>query len=74
MIGDSLSQDRMCGHYLAYANIPRLCHACNVTPEESEDPSHVCNFLYIQEFNEKCNEAMKVFFKITMTTMIEFWH
>jgi len=28
MIGDSLSQHRMCGRYLAYANIPRLCHGC----------------------------------------------
>jgi len=51
----------MCGCYVAYANIPRLCHACNVTPEESEDPSHVCNYLYMQEINQKCNEAMKVF-------------
>ncbi len=58
MIGDSLSQDRMCGRYLAYANIPRLCHACNVTPEESEDPSHVCNYLDMQEINQKCILAM----------------
>lgn len=62
MIGDSLSQDRMCGRYLAYANIPRLCRACNVTPEESEDPSHVCNYLFMQQINQKCKEAMKVFF------------
>ena len=62
MIGDSLSQDRMCGRYLAYANIPRLCPACNVTPEESEDPNHVCNYFYMQEINQKCNEAMKIFF------------
>ena len=73
MIGDSLSQDRMCGRYLAYANIPRLCHACNVTPEESEDPSHVCNYLYMQEINQKCYEAMKGFFQITMTTMKTSW-
>ena len=63
MIGDSLSQDRMCGRYLAYANIPRLCRACNVTPEESEDPSHVCNYLYMQKINQKCYEAMKFFSK-----------
>ena len=54
MIGDSLSQDRMCGHYLAYANIPRLCCAYNVTPQESEDPSHACNFSYMNHINEKC--------------------
>ena len=57
MIGDSLSQDRMCGRYLAYANIPRLCHAWHVTPEESEDPSHVCNYLDMQEINQS---AMKL--------------
>jgi len=72
MIGDSFSQDRMCGHYLAYANRPRLCHACNVTPQESEDPSHVCNFLYMDDINDKCNEAMK-FFPITMITMKTSW-
>jgi len=50
----------MCSCYLAYANIPRLCHACNITPEGSEDPSHVCNFLYMDAINEKCNKAMTV--------------
>jgi len=62
MIGDSLSQDRMCGRYLAYANIPRLCHACNVTLEESENPNHDCNFLNMDDTNQKCKEAMKVMF------------
>jgi len=69
----SLSQDRMCGHYLAYANIPKLCHACSVTPEESGDSSHVCNFLCMDDFNEKCNEAMKVRFQKTMITMHPLW-
>jgi len=44
MNGESLSQDRMCGCYLAYVNILRLCCAWNVTPEESDDLSHVSNF------------------------------
>ncbi len=62
MIGDSLSQDRMCGHYLAYPNIPRLCHACNVTPQESGDPNHVCKYLNMDDINQKCKEAMRVMF------------
>jgi len=31
MIGDSQSQDKMCGRYLAYANMPRMCWAFDVT-------------------------------------------
>jgi len=62
MIGDSLSQDQMCGCYLAYANIPRLCCACNVTPEESESSNHDCIFLNMDDINQKCKEAMKVMF------------
>jgi len=42
VIGDSQSQDKMCGRYLAYANVTRLCHACYVTPDESDDPFHKC--------------------------------
>ena len=57
MIGDSLSQDRMCGHYLAYANIPRLCHACNVTLEESEDPNHACNFFKYGKHQSKVQRS-----------------
>jgi len=49
MIGDSLSQDHMCGQYLAYANVQRLSQACDVTVEESEDPNHVCNFLSMHD-------------------------
>ena len=38
IIGDSQSQDKMCGRYLAYANVPRMCRACDVCPEDSDDP------------------------------------
>jgi len=59
MIGDSLSQDRMCGCYLAYANIPRLCYTFNVSPEESEDPSHVCSYLDIDDINQKSKPMLQ---------------
>jgi len=62
MIGDSLSQDCMCGRYLAYANVQRLSQACDVTVEESEDPNHVCNFLNMHDINMKCHNAMWLFF------------
>jgi len=57
----------MCGCYLAYASIPILCHACNVTLEESEDPNHVCSYLNIDDINQKYKEAMKVMFQKNTT-------
>jgi len=53
IIGDSQSQDRMCGRYLAYANVPRICRACDVTPEDSDDPFHECRFLSMADINAK---------------------
>jgi len=57
IIGDSQSQDKMCGHYLAYANVPRICQACNVNPEESDNPDHECNF----DMSEMCVYAMLLY-------------
>jgi len=62
MIGDSQSQDKMCGRYLAYANVPRICHACDVTPEESDNPYHVCNFLSMYDMNKKCVYVMQLYY------------
>jgi len=61
IIGNSQSQDKMCGSYLAYANVPRICHACNVTPEESDNPDHVCTFLSMYDMNEMCIYAMQLY-------------
>jgi len=61
MIGDSQSQDKMCGRYLAYANIPRLCRACDVTPEESDNPDHKCNFLSMTDINDMCLGALQLY-------------
>jgi len=33
ILGDSQIQDKMCGRNLTYANVPRMCCACDVTPE-----------------------------------------
>jgi len=52
IIGDSQSQDKMCGRYLAYANVPRMCCECDVTPDESDDPNHVCNFISMHDIND----------------------
>ncbi len=61
MIGDSQSQDKMCGRYLAYANIPRLCRACDVTPEESDNPDHKCKFLSMSDINDLCLGALQLY-------------
>ena len=51
----------MCGHYLAYANVLTICWACNVTPEESDNPDHECNFLSMDDMNEMCVYAMSLY-------------
>jgi len=42
--GDCQSHNKMCGRYLAYENVPRICYAFDVSPEFSDSPDHVCNF------------------------------
>jgi len=61
MIGDSQSQDKMCGRYLAYANVPRLCRACDVTPEESDNPDHKCIFLDMKDINDMCLVGLQLY-------------
>jgi len=61
VIGDSQSQDKMCGRYLAYANVPRMCHACDVSPEDSDNPNHVCKFISMDDVNDLCLMALKLY-------------
>jgi len=61
MIGNSQSQDKMCGRYLAYANVPRICCACDVSPEDCDNPDHECNFLSMHDMNEMCVYAMQLY-------------
>jgi len=51
----------MCGRYLAYANVTRLCHACYVTPDESDDPFHKCKFISMTDVNLKCLAALQLY-------------
>jgi len=51
----------MCGRYLAYANVPRMCRACDVTPEQSDNPQHVCRFLSMSELDEMCMDALQLY-------------
>ena len=61
IIGDSQSQDKMCGRYLAYANVPRICRACDVTPEECENPNHKCNFISMSDIHDLCLAGMQLY-------------
>jgi len=60
IIGDSQSQD-MCGSYLAYANVPRMCRACDVQPKQIDNPYHVCKFLSMPDINTKCRVALGIY-------------
>jgi len=61
IIGDSQSQDKMCGRYLAYANVARMCRACDVSPEDSDNPYHNCNFISMDDVNDLCLTALKLY-------------
>jgi len=51
----------MCGRYLAYANVPKICHACDISPEDCDNSDHVCNSLSVHDMNEMCVYAMQLY-------------
>jgi len=51
----------MCGRYLAYANVPRMCRACDVCPEDSDDPHHDCNYISMHHINDLCLTALQLY-------------
>jgi len=62
IIGHSQSQDKMCCRYLAYAYLPRICRACDVTaPEESDNPDHQCRFISMSNVHGLCLAAMQLY-------------
>jgi len=62
LMGDSLSNDKMCGHYLLYSNVQRICHACDVTLECCDDVHYQCNYLSMTSLQMISNRAiMKLF-------------
>jgi len=61
IIGDSQSQDKMCGRYLAYANVPRICRACDVTPEKCDNPNHKCKFISMSDIHDLCLAGMQLY-------------
>jgi len=51
----------MFGRYPAYADVPRICCTCDVSPEDSDNPDHVCNFLSMHDMREMCVYAMQLY-------------
>jgi len=51
VIGDSQNLDRMCGRYLAYANVTRSCCACYLTHDQSDNPFHKCKLISMTDVN-----------------------
>jgi len=60
IIGDSQSQDKVCGRYLAYTNVQRTCRCCDVPPEKLNDHQHKCNYVDHYSFNAVSQYAMKI--------------
>ncbi len=61
IIGDSQSQDKMCGRYLASTNVSRMCWACDVSPEGNDNPYHIYNSISMHDVNDLCITALKLY-------------
>ncbi len=46
----------MCGRYLVYANVPRICRASDVIPEECDD-----EFLSMSDVQQLCLAGMQLY-------------
>jgi len=51
----------MCGRYLAYANVPRIRRACDVTSEECDDPNHKCKYISMSDVHDLCLAGMQLY-------------
>jgi hypothetical protein len=51
LLGDAKSQDAATGRYGGH-NTNRMCRACKVTYQESNDPYHICEWVESKEFTE----------------------
>jgi len=61
IIGDSQNQDKMCGDIWLMKNVPSMCRACDVTPDNSDNPYHACIFLSMSDINAKCQLALGLY-------------
>ncbi len=61
VIGNGLSGDQLCGCYKNYSpNVARLSCTCNVTFNESDNPSWQCQFLKMQELQPVSIRALEL--------------
>ncbi len=61
LMGDSLSNNKMCGHFLSYSNVQQICRACDVKLECCDDVHQKCNYLSMTSLQKVSNRAMKLF-------------
>jgi len=61
VMGDGLSSNKMCGHFLGYSNVARLSRVCNVSYADSDNPKCNCQRLSMHWLQQKSNKALKPF-------------
>ncbi len=60
-MGDGLSSDKMCGHYLGYSNVNQLSRVCNISFSNSDNPECNCERISMHMLQRKSNKALKLF-------------
>ena len=60
VLGDAKSQDQICARYGAYNN-QRMCRACHVSFEDSDDQNHECVWVEPSQFSVHINTVLKYY-------------
>ena len=61
VMGDGLSSDKMCGHFLGYSNVSRLSRVCNISFVDADNPECHCERISMHWLQRKSNKALKLF-------------
>jgi len=60
-MGDGMSSDKMCGHFLGYSNVDCLSRVCNISFHKSEYPFYDCEQTSMYSLQQKSNKALNRF-------------
>ncbi len=60
-MGDGLSSDKMCGHFLGYSQVNRLSRVCDISFINSDNPQCNCEHISMYYLQQKSNKALKLF-------------
>ena len=61
VMGDGLSSDKMCGHFLGYSQVNWLSRVCNISFANSDNLQYNCEHISMYYLQQKSNKALKLF-------------